>query len=189
MRKTERRFLVKTLIEAALPAIFALLLLSRPYPPWITGLFGLNSTFFSIGSAAAESRGTEYPVRIYAEKENPGTKRLLAGPFREFPQCRYLLLTPEALFWFDDSGENCAFSPERISVKKNALAGAAEVSEPFKNICSSYRIERRNGSLVYSLCADDRTLIVRFFRSGRPLSDPGNTGTFLLIAGSGNAHV
>ncbi len=163
MMKREKTFLIiKTLIELLVPSIFVLLLLYRPYPPWFTRIFGLNSTFSRIGGITIENNSTKYPVIIYAEKNNPEKKRLLAGPFREFPQCSYLILTPEALYWFDDSKENCSFFLDKISIKNNALLGRAEVTESFKSLCSDCRMERNNGLLTYTLLDKNGSVVLTF---------------------------
>ena len=162
MGKNRKVFILKTLIEVFDPAIFAILFLWRPYPPQITRFFGLNTTFSAVGGVTAESRTGKYTVTVYAEKETSRKKRLMVGPFRDFPQCSYLIPTKEALFWVDDSGENCIVSPEWISIKENALGAAAEITEPFKNLCQDYRVQRKNGMVVYSLNGPGKTPLLRF---------------------------
>ncbi len=46
MKKGKAVFIIKTLIEVLVPATFAFILLHQSYPPWFTGLFGLNTSFF-----------------------------------------------------------------------------------------------------------------------------------------------
>ena len=99
---------------------------------------------------------------IYTEKNEENNPRLLAGPFREFSQSRYLILTPKAVFWFDDSKENCSFSADKISIKKNAIRTPLEITEPFKNLCSTYEVKRKNGMLIYSLMNENNFVILRF---------------------------
>ena len=151
MKKGKAVFIIKTLIEVLVPATFAFILLHQSYPPWFTGLFGLNTSFFETGKTTAENNGAKYQVMIYTEKNEENNPRLLAGPFREFSQSRYLILTPKAVFWFDDSKENCSFSADKISIKKNAIRTPLEITEPFKSLCFTYGVERKNGVLIYSL--------------------------------------
>lgn len=162
MKKGKAVFIIKTLIEVLVTATFAFILLHQSYPPWFTGLFGLNASFFETGKTTAESNGAKYQVMIYTEKNEENNPRLLAGPFREFSQSRYLILTPKAVFWFDDSKENCSFSADKISIKKNAIRTPLEITEPFKNLCSTYEVERKNGMLIYSLMNENNSVILRF---------------------------
>ena len=57
MKKGKAFFITTALIEVLAPSVFVLLLY-RPYPPWITGLFGLNSTFSRIGTITVENSRT-----------------------------------------------------------------------------------------------------------------------------------
>ncbi len=164
-------------MKVLVPSIFVLLLLYRPYPPWFTRIFGLNSTFSRIGRITVENSSTKYPVIIYAEKNHPEKKRLLAGPFREFPQCSYLILTPEALYWFDDSKENCSFSQNKISIKNNALLGRAEVTESFKSLCSDCRMQRNKGLLICTMLDKNKSVILTFSIPETWLSLQDDAGT------------
>ena len=68
MKKGKAVFIIKTLIEVLVPATFAFILLYQSYPPWITGIFGLNTSFFETGKTTAENNGSKYQVMIYTEK-------------------------------------------------------------------------------------------------------------------------
>ena len=46
MKKGKAVFIIKTLIEVLVLATFAFMLLYQSYPPWVTGLVGLNASFF-----------------------------------------------------------------------------------------------------------------------------------------------
>ncbi len=128
-------------------------------PVWFTGLLGLNSSFHLSGeTTAAGPNGVEYPVKIYKGDE----QYILLGSFREFPQCRFLLVSGDKLFRFDDSGKQCLVSEKKISIKQNAIRNPLEVTEAFKNICTAYTVEQQDGKRIFSLTGKDGNSVLRF---------------------------
>lgn len=79
MKKGKAVFIIKTLIEVLVPATFAFMLLYQSYPPWVTGLVGLNASFFETGKTTAENDGAKYQVMIYTRKMKRTIPGLLAG--------------------------------------------------------------------------------------------------------------
>lgn len=79
MKKGKAVFIIKTLIEVLVPATFAFILLHQSYPPWFTGLFGLNTSFFWNGkNNCGKQRGKISGHDLYREKWREQS-RLLAG--------------------------------------------------------------------------------------------------------------
>lgn len=137
------------------------LIATKGWSPELTRFFSRNDDFILQETI---------PMKIGSELISAGIfkhhKRafLILGPITGIPHCRFLLLEPERIMWFDDSEINCRLMDKGkiFSVKQNAINNWAELTESMEGWAKKYDCIRKDNTVSYRIEATKNTPEISF---------------------------
>lgn len=137
------------------------LIATKGWSPELTRFFSRNDDFILQQTIPMKIGSELISAGIF---KHPKHTPLILGPITGIPHCRFLLLEPERIMWFDNSEINCRLMDKGkiFSVKQNAINNWAELAEPMEGWAKKYYCTKSDNSVSYKIEATENTPEISF---------------------------